>query len=198
MGIVRGNLFHQIGAGFQVIEENLTAGVGGILSEQVAVMPYLKGHIRHRLVAGQVILQNPQGGPCPVGDGQHGIVLNGGVVGVNVDAVGGLVQNIPGGGGGFHDFDIGFFFNASHTGLAGVVGGDRGNELAVCVHVKGGVGQRYAGLLVYLHNGQADVPYIFPCNENIFGAIPFHRLYTGGLHITVRGRLFRDAIGAVG
>ena len=196
--VIRGDLFYKVGAGFQVVEENLAAGVGGVLPEQVAVMPYLKGHIRHGRVAGQVVLQNTQGGPRPVGDGQNGVVLGSRIIRVNVDAVGRLVQHIPGGGGGFHDLNIGFLADAGHAGLAVVVGGNGGNELAVRIHIKGGVGQRYAGLLVYLNNGQADVPHVLPGDKNILGAVPLHRLHTGGLHIAVRGRLLRDAVGAVG
>ena len=198
MGVVRGDFLHQIGAGFQVVKENLAAGVGGVLSEQVAVMPDLKGHVRHGRIAGQVVFENTQGGPRPVGNGQNGIVLGGRIVGVNVDAVGGLVQHIPGRGGGFHHLNIGFLPDAGHTGHAGIVGGHGSDELAIGVHVKGGVTQGNAGLLVHLDDGQADVPHVLPSNENVLGAVPLHRFHAGGLHIAVRGRLLRDAVGAVG
>ena len=198
MRVIGGYLFHKVGAGVEVIQKNFAAGGGGVLPEQVAVMPYLKGYVRHGGIAGQVVLQNTQGGPRPVGDGQHGVVLGGRVIGVDVDAVRGLVQHIPGGGGGFHDLNIGFLADASYAGLAVVVGGDGGNELAVRIHIKRGVGQRYAGLLVYLNNGQADVPHVLPGNENVLGAVPFHRFHAGGLHIALGRCLLRDAIGAVG
>ena len=187
MGVVRGDLLHQIGAGVKLIQKNLAAGVGGVLSKQVAVMPDLKGHVRHGGVAGQVVLEDTQGGPRPVGHGQHRVVLGGGVIGINVDAVRGLVQNVTGGGGGFHHLDIGFLLDTAHMGLAIVVGGDGGDKLPVRIHVKGGVGQGYAGLLVHLHDGQANVPVILPGDGHILGAVPLHRFHAGGLHITVRG-----------
>ena len=198
MGVVRGYLFHKVGAGVEVIQKNFAAGGGGVLPEQVAIVPYLKGYVRHGGIAFQVVLQNAEGGPCPIGDGQHGIVLGGRVIRVDVDAVGRLVQHIPGGGGGFHDLNIGFLADAGHAGLAVVVGGDGGNELAVREHIKGGVGQGNAGLLVHLDDGQADVPHVLPNDGHVFGAVPLHRFHTGGLHIAVRGRLLRNTVGAIG
>ena len=176
-----------IGGGAVGDETRLAAGVGGVLSKQVAVMPDLKGHVRHGGVAGQVVLEDTQGGPRPVGHGQHRVVLGGGVIGIDVDAVRGLVQNVTGGGGGFHHLDIGFLLDTAHMGLAIVVGGDGGDKMPVRIHVKGGVGQGYAGLLVHLHDGQANVPVILPGDGHILGAVPLHRFHAGGLHITVRG-----------
>ena len=161
-------------------------------------MPDLKGHIGHGPVAGQVVFQDTQGGPRPVGNCQHRVILHGGVVGVDVDAVGRLVQHIPSGGGGFHHLNVGFLLDACHAGHAVIVGGDGGNQLAVRVHVKGGVGQRHAGLLIHLQNGQADVPHILPGDGHVLGAVPLYRLHTGGLHIPLRAGLLRDTIRSVG
>ena len=78
--VIGGNLFYKVRSGVEVIQKNLAAGVGGVLPEQVAVMPDLKGHVRHGGIAGQVVFENTQGGPRPVGNGQNGIVLGGRIV----------------------------------------------------------------------------------------------------------------------
>ena len=115
-----------------------------------------------------------------------------------MDAVGGLVQHIPGRSGGFYHFNVGFLLDAGHTGHAGIVGSNGSDEFAIGVHIKGGIGQRNAGLLVYLDDGQTDVPHILPGDGHVLGAVPFHRFHAGGFHIALRGRLLRNAVGAVG
>ena len=198
MGVIRGNLFYKIGARFQVIEKNLAAGGGGVLPEQLAIVPDFKGHVRHGPVAGQVVLQDTQGGPRPVGDGQNGIVLNGGIIWVNMDAMRRLIQHIANGGGGLHHLDICLFLNAGNIRLARIIGRNRRKQFAVRVHIEGGVGQRYAGLLVHLNDGQANIPHVLPGDGHIPGAVPFHRFHAGGLHIALGRGLLRNAVRAVG
>ena len=87
MFIVRSHLFHQIGAGFQVIQQDLAVVVGGLGVEQLGVLVNLEGHAGEPVSALLVHFDDPQGGFAVVHHRQDGIVLDGGVVGIDVDAV---------------------------------------------------------------------------------------------------------------
>ena len=187
MGVIRGHLLHQIGAGFQIIQENLAVPVRSQGVKQRGVLVNFKGNAGEPVPALLVHLDDPQGGFALVGNSYHGIILDSGVVGIDVYAVRRLVQDIPSGGGGLHHFDIGFFPDAGHAGFACIIGGDRSDKLPIRKHIKGSPRERHAGFCVYFDNGNADIPHILPGDGHILGAVPFHRFHAGGLHIAIRG-----------
>ncbi len=80
---------------YRITEQSLPDGY--VNSSRVETVEW---NVRHRGLALLVVLQDTQGEARPVGHGQHGVILNGRIVGVDVDAIGRLIQDIASGGGG--------------------------------------------------------------------------------------------------
>ena len=198
MGIICRYFLHQIGARLQIIQENLAIAVCGFGIKQLGILIDLKGDAGQTIAALLIVFHDSQGGFALVGNSQNGIVLNSRIIGVNVDAMGRLIQHIPCRGRRFHDLNVRFLFDPGHIRLAGVVGGDRGDLLSVSEHIEGSAGEANIRIGVPLHNGKSNVPDVFKGDRHILGAVPFHRLYAGILLIAVRSGLLRYPVAAVG
>ncbi len=109
-----------------------------------------------------------------------------------------FIQHIAVRGCGFHDFNICLLLNAADLGLACIVGGNAGKQLAVGINVKGGVGERCPLILVNFNNRQTNIPDVLKSQHHIFFTCPFHGFDFGRFLITLRGALLGYPVRAIG
>ena len=115
-----------------------------------------------------------------------------------MNSVGGAVQEImlrflclPG-------LDVHFRLDPGDIRLSRVIGGDRGEVLAVREDIEGSPGQGHAGTGVLFHDDDPNFPDILEGEHHIVLAGPLDGFHPGVLHIARRGGLLSDPVGAVG
>ena len=173
---VRGaNLFHKIGAGSQVIEEDFTVGICGVFTDQLGVAVDRKGHAAQPLHGLPVILHDAEHRHGLVGHGDPGVIRGGGIVIVHIDAVLGGIQHIAGRSNGLLHGVVACG-HIGNIGKAAVVGGDGREELAISVNLKGRAAQTAVVALVALVDDDGRRSDIVHGDDHITLAIPMHGL----------------------
>ena len=197
MGTGHGHLLDGIRPRLQPRNENLAGTVCGVAAHEGGILIDLEGGVGQRLHALAVILGDAKAGHGLVGDDQPGIVGGGGVVGVNVNAVGLVVEGVALRGYGLFNFKI-THLDIVDIGQSRLVGGHGGDKLAVPVHLKTGTGQVVVGVGVLLGEDQGELAAVREGHGHIPLAVPVYGLGLAVQVVALRGCLLIHLVAAQG
>ena len=165
VSIVAGiHLIGQIGAGFQISQQDLAKLVGSELAQRNGVFEYLKGHIGHGYHVLAVILDDAQTGQFLVNEGEHG-----GITGCDACGMDGIILQPANRGGLLHNL-VCTGLDLLKDGAAIEVGFSRVGDAAFNVlDGDNGTGQLHTRVGVFL-DAEIAVGFIFKgnfCNLSI-------------------------------